>query len=45
MSWMGFVNLCLRIKSHPAHIIDENLGMRAISSLRDLLHKSNGMRT
>ena len=42
---MGFFYLGLRIKSHPAHGIDGNLGLRAISSLRDPFHKSNGLST
>ena len=42
---MGFFDLGLRIKSHLTHGIDGNLGLRAISSLRDLFHKSNGMST
>ena len=42
---MGFVDLGLRIKSHPVHGIDGNVGLRAISSLRDPFHKSNGLST
>ena len=42
---MGFVDLGLRIKSYSAHEIDGNLGLRAISSLRDPFHKSNGLST
>ena len=42
---MGFVDLGMRIKSRPAHGIDGNLGLRVISSLRDLFHKSNGLST
>ena len=42
---MGFVDFGLRIKSHLAHGIDGNLGLKAISSLRDPFHKSNGLST
>ena len=42
---MGFIDLGLRIKSHLAHGIDGNLGLRVISSLRDPFHKSNGLST
>ena len=42
---MRFVGIGLRIKSHSAHGIDGNLGLRVISSLRDPFHKSNGMST
>ena len=42
---MGFVDLSLRIKSHSTHGIDGNLGLRAISFLRDPFHKSNGLST
>ena len=35
----------MRIKSHSAHGIDGNLGLRAISSLRDPFYKSNGLST
>ena len=42
---MEFVDLGLRIKFDPAHGIDGNLGLRAISSLRDPFHKSNSLST
>ena len=42
---MGFVDLGSRIKSHSAHGIDGNLGLRTVSSLRDRFHKSNGLST
>ena len=40
---MGFVGL--RIKSHPTHGIDGNLGLRTISFLRDPFHKNSDLST
>ena len=42
---MEFVDFGLRIKSHSTHGIDGNLSLKAISSLRDPFHKSNGQST